>query len=84
MLMIKVKNTKNFTPILHVLHALAEQLTSIFNVSFQEQIFPDKLKVGAIYPIHKTDSKSACSNYRLISVLPVFRKILEKLMRFKG
>ena len=61
---------------------LAEQLTLIFNASFQEGKFPDKLKVGVIYPIHKSDSKLLCPNYRPISILPLFSKILEKLMHF--
>ena len=41
---------------------------------------PGKLKVGLIHPIHKGDSNNICSNYRPISILPVFSKILEKLM----
>ena len=38
------------------------------------------LKCGLIYPIHKGDSIMLCSNYRPISILPIFSKILEKLM----
>ena len=41
---------------------------------------PDKLKVGLIHPIHKGQSNMICSNYRPISILPIFSKILEKLM----
>ena len=51
-------------------HSLAGQL--IFNVSFQEGIFPDKFKVGVIFAIHKNDPKSNCSNYRPISIIPLF------------
>ena len=40
-------------------------------------MFPDKLKVGKVVPLHKRDSPS---NYRPISILSVFPKILEKLM----
>ena len=59
---------------------LAEQLTLIFNASFQEGEFLDKLKVGVIYSIHRIDSKLLCLNYRPISILPFSSKILEKLM----
>ena len=45
-------------------HYLAEQLI---------------LKVGAICPIHKNDSKSACSNYRPTSILPFLSEIFVKL-----
>ena len=38
------------------------------------------LKCGLIHPIHKGDSKMLCSNYRPMSILPIFSKILEKLM----
>ena len=55
-------------------------LSHIFNHSFETGIFPDKLKYACVSPIHKTDSKLTLTNYRPISVLPVFSKILEKLM----
>ena len=56
------------------------QLCIIFNASFLQGMVPDKLKVGLIHPIHKGDSNMICSNYRPISILPIFSKILEKLM----
>ena len=45
-----------------------------------QRIVPNKLKIEVIYPIHKGDSKFICSNYRPISILLIFSKILEKLM----
>ena len=52
----------------------------IFNESFQQGVFPDNLKVGMVYPIQRGDSEIVCSNYRPISILPIFSKLLEKLM----
>jgi len=44
-------------------------------------IFPSKLKLAKVTPVFKSDDKLMVSNYRPISVLPVFFfKILEKLM----
>ena len=33
-----------------------------------------------VYPIHKGDSEMVCSDYRPISILPIFGKLLERLM----
>ena len=43
-------------------------------------IFPNELKIGNVVPIHKANEVTAFSNYRPVSVLPVFSKLLEKLM----
>ena len=53
----------------------------IINESFRQGVFPDNLKVGMVYPIHKVDSEIVCSNYRPISILLIFGKLLEKLMQ---
>ena len=52
----------------------------IVNSSFSTGTFPDKLKYAKVIPIHKSGTKFKTSNYRPISVLPLFDKILEKLM----
>ena len=59
---------------------IAQPLSSIINLSFESGIFPDKLKVGKVVPLHKKDSCDNPSNYRPISILSVFSKIFEKLM----
>ena len=70
------------TKILRLLLAvdISEHLSIIFNTSFATGIFPEKLKVAKVIPIHKKDSKLECSNYRPISVLSNIDKILENLM----
>ena len=59
---------------------ISEHLSIIFNISFATGIFPKKLKVAKVIPIHKKDSKLECSNYRPISLLSNTDKILEKLL----
>ena len=49
-------------------------------ISDASGIFPEKLKLACITPIHKGNSKLALTNYRPISVLPVISKLLEQLM----
>jgi len=41
---------------------------------------PSLLKIAKICPIYKSGQKDECSNYRPISILPSFSKILEKLV----
>ena len=53
-------------------------LLNIINISFRTGVFPDSLKLAKILPIHKGGSKSDPSNYRLISILSVLSKIIEK------
>ena len=42
--------------------------------------FPDRLKFSEIKPIHKNGDKAFITNYRLISLFPVFSKIFEKII----
>ena len=60
---------------------LAPVLREIFNSSFEEGIFPDLLKLAKVTPIYKSGDKMEPGNFRPVSVLPVFDKILEKLMK---
>ena len=60
---------------------ISQNLTLIFNSSFQNGVFPDKLKLACITPIFKGGSLLIISNYRPVSVLPIFSKLLEKLMQ---
>ena len=55
-------------------------LSHIFNLSIKEGIFPKKMKLAKVIPIFKEGSKLCVENYRPISLLPVFSKILERLI----
>ena len=61
-------------------HTISEPFSTIANSSFIEGIFLDKLKCAKVTPIHKSKSNLECGKYRPISLLPIFSKILEKLM----
>ena len=60
--------------------SLCEPLKYLFNLSIEKGIFPDDLKIAKVTPIYKADDKSDLSNYRPISVLSCFSKILERIM----
>ena len=55
-------------------------LTHICNRSFETSVFPSELKVANVVPIFKSGDEMLFSNYRPVSVLPVFSKVPEKLM----
>ena len=50
----------------------------IVNKSFESGIFPNIFKQAIIVPIHKKGVHSDVGNYRPVSLLPFFSKILEK------
>ena len=58
---------------------LCNPLAAIFNSSFKMGIFPGIWKIARITSIFKSGSNSDMGNYRPISILSVFSKLLEKL-----
>jgi hypothetical protein len=59
---------------------IAKPLTSIFNLSLSTGIVPEKLKTAKVIPIYKKADAAVFSNYRPVSLLPCFSKILERLV----
>ena len=59
--------------------SIAKPLTHIFSKSFETGRIPNDLKIAKVVPVYKTGDRSVFSNYRPISVLPCFSKILERL-----
>ena len=49
-------------------------------MSLQSGVYPDRLKLVKVIPTHKGGSIQGANNYRPISLLPIFDKIIEKLM----
>ena len=61
-----------------IITLLAHPLSDIYNISFHNGTVPDKLKIARVCPIYKSGSKDNPVNYRPISILPAFSKIIEK------
>lgn len=55
----------------------------IANLSMETGVFPEQFKTAVIVPIHKKGDKTDVNNYRPISLLPVFSKILEKIIKIR-
>lgn len=64
-------------PIKHVSLIISPILVHVINLMFSTGVFPDKLKLAKVIPVHKGGRADDIMNYRPISVLPVFSKIFE-------
>ena len=61
-------------------NTISVPLTYIINCSFSTGIMPGKLKIARVIPIYKKGLRDDISNYRPISLLSVFNKIIETIM----
>ena len=70
------------TDIFHLIKLnVAEPLTEIINLSFEEGVYIDQLKIAKVVAIFKEKGCNMdCTNYRPISLLSNINKIIEKLM----
>ena len=58
-----------FTPLVHII-----------NTSITTGIVSTNMKIARVTPVFKVNDRSEMSNYRPISILPLFSKVLEKIM----
>ena len=70
----------SFSVVRNCFDPLLKPLMFIFNLSLQKRSFPDELKIVKVIPVFKADDVNELGNYRPISVLPCFSKILERIM----
>lgn len=56
-------------------------ITYLINLCLRNNTFPKSFKTAFITPIFKSGSRKEFANYRPISVLPIFSKILETVMQ---
>lgn len=82
---LKSKNSSGFDSVpskvvKHCESELIHPLTNIINKSFAQGKFPNKLKTAKVYPKFKKGDSTETQNYRPISLLSTFSKIIEKIV----
>lgn len=63
-----------------VIDNIIDPLHFMINNSIKYGIFPELLKVACVSPVYKNGDKEDMKNFRPISVLPAFSKIIEKIL----
>ena len=58
-------------------------LCYLINMSLDTGIYPDKLKIVKVIPIHKGECSLDLNNFRPISLGSIFDKIIEKILHLK-
>lgn len=74
-------NLNNFLPVNHIkqcLDILTNPITDLVNDCFATRCFPDILKIARVVPIFKSGDSLSPENYRPISILDDFSKIVEQ------
>ena len=62
----------------HIFKIIGPFVTEFNNRSLKSEIFPNSLKVAKIKCFYKKGGRCDVNNYRHISILPTYGKILEK------
>ena len=60
--------------------SIVKPLSIIFNNCKLKNTLPNLWKKANVVPIHKKGEKDLIKNYRLVSLLPIFGKIFERLI----
>lgn len=67
--------------LLKVYHIIGEKLVNMTNKVLETGIYPQELKTAKVIPLHKKGAQDELNNYRPISLLNTFSKILEKVIK---
>ena len=72
-------NDINMDIVKSIMTNIVKPLSHICNTSFISGIFPDNMKIAKVVPLCKAGENNLFTNYRPVSLLSQFSKILEKL-----
>ena len=69
----------DMTLLKNVIHVILYPIVLMCNKSLESGVFPDSMKTAKVIPLFKKGDPQDFSNYRPVSLLPQFSKILEKV-----
>ena len=64
----------------NVIEDIAYPFCHVINQSFSSGIVPEEMKIAKVIPVYKAGEENVFNNYRPISLLTAFSKVMEKLM----
>ena len=64
----------------HILPSILKPMVRILNISLEEGVFPDEMKIARVLPLYKSDDPMIANHYRPVSILPAFSKLFEQTM----
>ena len=64
----------------HILPSILKPMVRILNISLEEGVFPDEMKIARVLPLYKSDDPMIANHYTPVSILPAFFKIFEQTM----
>ena len=73
----------NLRTLKSVLVYLLPVLVYLINISMEKGMFPSALKIAKVVPLHKGGVKTDISNWRPISILPIYSKVYEKIVHHR-
>lgn len=69
------------TKILKIVSVIISPVLSyIINLCIVSGVFPNKLQFSIIKPLYKKNDRELINNYRPIALIPIFSKVLEKVI----
>lgn len=68
------------TTIKELCSELAPIITHLFNCMLSTGIYPDIFKIGLVIPLNKTGDRTNLADYRPVTMLTTYNKIIEKIL----
>ena len=66
--------------IMQSFHTFSNVLVHLVNLSLLNGVFPNEMKIAKVIPLYKNGNNKIVSNYRPVSILPIFSKLYERII----